>query len=185
MLIRRYIFGLVFLVSSSFALSNTEFTFRLLGGHVGAGIELTGCVESCPSDLVIPSEIDEKRVLSIGEGAFSSWGLNSVNLPEYLLSIGGSAFLYNNLTSVEIPSGVNFIGGHAFDNNKLTTLEIPTSISIIHESAFRRNQIEAVTIPSNVRGIRANAFKDNKIGNVSPIGDAVAMLPPIVPTFRI
>ena len=28
-------------------------------------------------------------------------------------------------------------------------------------------------------------FKDNKIGNVSPIGDAVAMLPPIVPTFRI
>jgi len=33
--------------------------------------------------------------------------------------------------------------------------------------------------------IKISAFKDNKIGKVSPIGEAVAMLPPIVPTFRI
>jgi len=33
--------------------------------------------------------------------------------------------------------------------------------------------------------IKTSAFNDNKIGNVSPIGDAVAMLPPMVPTFRI
>ena len=30
-----------------------------------------------------------------------------------------------------------------------------------------------------------SAFKDNKIGNESPIGDAVAILPPMVPTFLI
>ena len=33
--------------------------------------------------------------------------------------------------------------------------------------------------------IKTSAFKDNKIGNESPIGDAVAILPPIVPTFLI
>ena len=33
--------------------------------------------------------------------------------------------------------------------------------------------------------IKTSAFNDNKIGNVSPIGDAVAMFPPMVPTFRI
>jgi hypothetical protein len=143
-------------------LEGTEFTYNVIDD----GVEVTGCVDECPSDLVIPSEIIEKPVLSIGGGAFSSWGLNSVELPDTLLSIGGSAFLYNNLTLVEIPSGVNFIGGHAFDNNKLIALEIPASISIIHESAFRRNQIEALTIPSSVRGIRANAFKDNKISNL-------------------
>tara|TARA_B100001059_G_scaffold43888_1_gene36211 strand:+ start:289 stop:423 length:135 start_codon:yes stop_codon:yes gene_type:complete len=33
--------------------------------------------------------------------------------------------------------------------------------------------------------IITSAFKDNRIGNESPIGDAVAILPPIVPTFRI
>tara|TARA_B100000475_G_scaffold159706_1_gene120473 strand:- start:385 stop:534 length:150 start_codon:yes stop_codon:yes gene_type:complete len=32
---------------------------------------------------------------------------------------------------------------------------------------------------------KTSAFKDSKIGNESPIGDAVAMLPPIVPTFLI
>ena len=33
--------------------------------------------------------------------------------------------------------------------------------------------------------IKISAFNDNKIGKVSPIGEAVAMLPPIVPTLRI
>jgi hypothetical protein len=165
MLLRQFIqsvLGLAILATSSFALSNTQFSYNNIDG----GIEITGCVDGCPSDLVIPEEIDGYSVVSIGGGAFSSWGLNSVELPDTLLSIGGSAFLYNNLTSVEIPSGVSFIGGHAFDNNRLIALEIPASISIIHESAFRRNQIEALTIPSSVRGIRANAFKDNKISNL-------------------
>ena len=33
--------------------------------------------------------------------------------------------------------------------------------------------------------IKISAFKDSKICNESPIGDAVAILPPIVPTFLI
>ena len=158
----QYILGLVFLVSSSLALSNAEFTYNVIDG----GIKLTGCVDECPSDLVIPEEIDGYVVTAIGEGAFSSWGLNSVELPNTLVSLGGSAFLYNNLISVEIPSNVTFIGGHAFDNNRLTGIQIPAGISVIHESAFRRNQIEELIIPSNIRGIRANAFNDNNISNL-------------------
>ena len=158
----QYILGLFFLVTSSLVLSNTEFTYNVIDGD----IEVTGCVEECPSDLVIPEEIDGYSVISIGGGAFSSWGLNSVELPNTLISLGGSAFIYNNLTSVQIPSNVTFIGGHAFDNNRLTAVEIPSGISIIHESAFRRNQIEELIIPSNIRGIRANAFNDNNISNL-------------------
>ncbi len=156
------VLGLVFLVSSSLAISNTEFTYNVIDG----GIEVTGCVDGCPSDLVIPEEIDGYVVTAIGGGAFSSWGLNSVELPNTLVSLGGSAFLYNNLISVEIPSNVTFIGGHAFDNNRLTGIQIPAGISVIHESAFRRNQIEELIIPSNIRGIRANAFNDNNISNL-------------------
>ena len=33
--------------------------------------------------------------------------------------------------------------------------------------------------------IKISAFKESKIGKVSPIGDAVAILPPMVPTFLI
>ena len=45
----QYILGLVFLVSSSLALSNAEFTYNVIDG----GIKLTGCIDECPSDLVI------------------------------------------------------------------------------------------------------------------------------------
>ena len=37
----------------------------------------------------------------------------------------------------------------------------------------------------DIKILKNSAFKDNRIGNESPIGDAVAILPPIVPTFRI
>jgi hypothetical protein len=46
----QYILGFVFLVTSSFAFSNTEFTYNILFPE--NSIEVTGCVDSCPSDLL-------------------------------------------------------------------------------------------------------------------------------------
>ena len=60
------ILGLVFLATSSLALSNTEFTYNVIDG----GIEITGCVDECPSDLVIPEEIDGLSVVEIENRAF-------------------------------------------------------------------------------------------------------------------
>ena len=62
----QYILGFLILVSSSFALSNTQFTYNVIDG----GIEVTGCVDGCPSDLVIPAEIDGYEVISIIDEAF-------------------------------------------------------------------------------------------------------------------
>ena len=79
MLIRQFIqsvLGLVFLVSSSLALSNTEFTYNVIDG----GIEITGCADGCPSDLVIPAEIDGYFVISIEGSAFYQIGLNSLTI---------------------------------------------------------------------------------------------------------
>ena len=93
--LRQSILGLFFLVSSSFALSNTEFTYNVIDG----GIEVTGCVGSCPSELVIPAEIDGYYVISIGYAAFG-----------------------NELTSITIASGVSNIDEYALANNKLSTV---------------------------------------------------------------
>ena len=45
----QYILGFVIFTASSFALSDTEFTYNVIGD----GIEITGCAGTCPSDLVI------------------------------------------------------------------------------------------------------------------------------------
>ena len=195
----QYILGLVFLVSSSFALSNTEFTYNVIDG----GIEVTGCVDECPRDLVIPEEIDGNIVISIGDRAFfnSSPPLNSViiphtikkikdhaflanylseiTLPDGLISIGNSAFEHNGLSNVVIPNSVTEIGGHAFSNNQIINLVISNNLARINYKTFQGNQLTSVEIPESVVYIDDYAF-DNNSGLTSDIwrflllsGDAV------------
>ena len=72
-------------------------------------------------DVVIPSEIDGKKVTAIGASAFESKGITSVIIPNTITSIGERAFRYNKLTSVIIPSSVTSIGYSAFyiSNSKI------------------------------------------------------------------
>ena len=70
--------------------------FEYVVGNNEAAI--TGCVGTCPTDLVIPASIAGYSVTSIGDRAFQS----------------------NYLTSVIIGNGVTSIGDYAFYNNALT-----------------------------------------------------------------
>ena len=68
------------------------------------------------TEVVIPSEIEGKPVISIGHSAFwDCTSLTSVIIPDGVTSIGDCAF-YNctDLTSVEIPDSVTSIGVHVF-----------------------------------------------------------------------
>ena len=106
----QYILGLVFLVTSSFASSNTEFTFI---NHPD-GIEITGCVSTCPSVLVVPESIDGVTVTRIGAGAFVSANLDSLRLPDTIKHIGGEAFADSGLESIIIPNSVVSTGHDTF-----------------------------------------------------------------------
>lgn len=92
---------------------------------------------------VIPSSVvyggKEYSVTSIGERAFSSTGL----------------------TSIEIPSGVTGIGKYAFNNcRSLTNIEIPSGVMSIGDSAFEECiELKSITIPGSVTEIGKNAFK--------------------------
>ena len=185
----KYILSSIFLIGSNFASSSDEFTYDVIDG----GAEITGCVGECPSDLVIPEEIDGYSATSIGDEAF--WGdrFNSVIIPDSVTSIGVNAFLGSRLETIEIPDSVTSIGAFAFDSNRLTSLVIPESIStiemysfvynrltnltipdtvtIISEGAFGSNQLTSVTIPHRVNIIGYGAFYTNQLTSITFLGD--------------
>ena len=165
MLLRQFIqsiLGLVFLVTCSFALGNTEFTYNVIDG----GIEVTGCVDGCPSDLVIPEEIDGHIVTRIGIYAFNNRELRNITIPDNVERIGRHAFAENLLTSVSIPDGLKVIENYSFGGNKLLNVELPDSLTEIHGQAFARNMLTNITLPQGLTKVDYGAFQDNLLTNV-------------------
>jgi hypothetical protein len=175
MYLRQFIqsvLGLFFLVSSSLALSNTEFTYNVIDG----GIEVTGCVDECPSDLVIPKEIDGYVVISIGHSAFAAVApspisiaesqLTSVTIPDSVISIGECAFCNSLLTVLDIPANVAYIGSMAFSGNQLTNLVIPDSVITIGGSAFGYNRLSTVIISNSILSLEDSTFEHNQLTSI-------------------
>lgn len=158
----KHIFGFMFLMLSSSVLSNTEFTYNVIDG----GIEVTGCVETCPSDLVIPEEIDGNSVISIAEAAFRDKDINSVITPNTLISIGREAFMSNKLSDVFIGNNVTNIGTDSFRNNDLINVDIPNSVTYIGGGAFKFNKLTSIVIPESITRIEVWTFADNQLTNV-------------------
>ena len=106
----------------------------------------TATVFSCNrtvTSIKIPSNVESNgqtyTVTSIGDYAFASCYITSVDIPDGVTSIGNGAFLRcSGLTSVDIPDGVTSIGNSAFWNcSGLTSVDIPDSVTSIGDRAFR------------------------------------------------
>ena len=85
------------------------------------------------TDIIIPTNIDNKIVTTIGNYAFGM----------------------NQLTNVEIPDSVTTIGNYAFSSNQLTNVVIPNSVTTIGEAAFYGNQLTSVTIDKSCNDIKS------------------------------
>ena len=70
-----FLAALIFSANSS-ALDDGTFEYVVLGVEAG----IIGCVETCPSNLVIPSLIEGYPVTSIGDYAFQDNALTSVTI---------------------------------------------------------------------------------------------------------
>jgi len=92
--------------------------------------------------VVIPSAIDGKPVVCIGDYALSPCractGLTSVTIPNSVTRIGNNAFTdARNLTSVAIPNSVTSIGDNAFTFCiVLTSVAIGNCVASIGDGAF-------------------------------------------------
>lgn len=127
------------------------------------------------TSVVIPSKIDGKVVMSIGNSAFSFceslisvtignsvtsigeqafWAcesLNNVILGNSLISIDYGAFGYTNITDIVIPNSVTSIGGSAFSFcTNLEKIEIPNSVTSIGVYAFERcTNLKEINVDKN------------------------------------
>ena len=133
-----------------------------------SGISITGYSIEGGLDVVIPSNINGKQVVAIGDVAFTTRGVEptgiSSNNIEYkvktlynfenkydVVIIKDVAYYGIGITSVTIPNTVISIGRRAFSNNKLTnsTIIFPTTPLTIGCYAFDNN-LEEIIYPSNV-----------------------------------
>ena len=157
-----------------------------------AGLEVT--YNGGGTDVVIPSEIDGKKVVAIADYAFTSRGVTPTNISNtkkasisYLYNIDNKkkVTLLNDqpqniglgITSVVIPNTVTSIGIDAFRNNRLTEAIIPSSVTSIGARAFLENQLTSLIILDGVTSIGSSAFGGNQLtevtipGSVKNIGD--------------
>ena len=114
------------------------------------GISITGYNIEGGTDVVIPSQIDGKTVVAIGDNTSDGLGITSVVIPNSVTSIGMNAFRWNKLTNVTIPSSVKTIGHSAFRGNKLTNVTIPSSVISIDYYAFNSNPNIVITNNSSI-----------------------------------
>ena len=140
---------------------------------VEGGISITGYSIEGGLDVVIPSNINGKKVVAIGDVAFTTKGVTptgvSSNNVEYKVK---PLYIYENkydvvkvftinyglgITSVEIPDTVTSIGKLVFCRNKLTnsTITFPTTPLTIDCNAFDSN-LEELIYPSNVTDVCEN-----------------------------
>ena len=150
--------------------------------EVEGGVSITGYSIEGGLNVVIPSNINGKQVVAIGNNAFTTKGVTptgiSTNKIEYNIQP-----LYSKkdnyevvplaiyipvglgITSVIIPDTVTSIGIRAFASNKLTSVTIPNSVTSIGNYAFYGNKLTSVTIPNSVTSIGNSAFFKNDSSN--------------------
>ena len=134
-------------------------------------LEITG-YDGSDKKLVVPAEIDGKRVTSIGNSAFDKYrSMLSIELPSGITNIGDSAFFAcRYLTSIELPSSLVSIGKQAFAScYGLTSIELPSSLTSIGDEAFSYcNSLTDIEFPSGVTSIGNRLFEwSSSLTNIS------------------
>ena len=75
------------------------------------------------------------------------------------INIGNYAFYSSNIVSIDIPDSVTTIGSYAFLNSKLSSIVLPENLTVIGEMAFQGcKELTSITIPDNITCIETWTF---------------------------
>ena len=129
--------------------------------NLNRGISITRYNASCGTDVVIPSKISGKKVVSIGKVAFMNCIIdrsmsNSFSNDYKIKFLDYNASENHSINKVGAPSSCAGI----------TSLTIPNTVRVISFAAFYRNELSEVIIPSSVKYIGALSFGFNEINTV-------------------
>ena len=128
--------------------------------YTDGSLLITGYSRTCPKDVIIPSKIDNTTVTTIGNFAFTPYGVNPNQIKNDLLYenyevITLDAKSYNeNILTIQLPNGMG-----------ITSVVIPNSVTTIGASAFSGNRLTNVTIPDSVTTIEGKAFYKSSSSN--------------------
>ena len=123
----------------------------------------------CPSDVVIPKEIDDVAVTKIGDYAFdadqSSVDLTHVIIPDSVTAIGETAFYYSSISHITIPESVTKIGTSSFEEAYLSQVTIPESVTELGSHPFIWSSFDLIVLPGSINSIDVGFF-DTDISNI-------------------
>lgn len=127
-------------------------------GYVVTGIE----DKLYPETIVIPPTYNGKRVVAIGDDAFTNYSfIKKVIMHEGIKKIGQGAFFgCNYIEKIVLPNGVESIGQVAFRGlRRLTEITIPDSVTVIESEAFEAcSALHTVIIGKGVMSIGVRVF---------------------------
>lgn len=117
-------------------------------------------------DIVIPDEINGKKIVSIDKSAFKGKKIKTLTLPKNLLRIEDEAFANATIKKVILPETLKKIGDKAFAGSYLNELIIPSSVEVIGEQAFFESGIKTFIASENLREIGKEAFKKSSLSSI-------------------
>jgi len=113
-------------------------------------------------EVIVPSTLDGKAVISIGDFAFSHCiSLKSIVLPDSILAIGSDAFWgCTGMKNISLPQKLETIGPNAFwECSALESIIIPDTVKSIGYGAFARcDMLTSMSIPEQVTAIDNYTF---------------------------
>ncbi|MEE1060579.1 MAG: leucine-rich repeat domain-containing protein [Ruminococcus sp.] len=146
--------------ASSVSETSGDFEYEVLDDGT---VEITKYTGSA-TEFEIPSEIDGKKVTSIGSSAFyNCTSLENIIIPDSVTSIEDFAFAYcSSLKSATIPDSVTWFFYAVFSNcTSLENIIIPDSVTRIFKYTFDNcTSLKNITIPDSVTSIDEYTFRD-------------------------
>lgn len=106
-------------------------------------------------------------ITEIPYGAFSTCGIEELEITAPVASIDSVAFSGNSIQTLLLPDTVTQLGHGAFSRCGIESLTLPASLEVIGIECFSANALRQVVLPDSLTFLGENAFRD--CGNLEKV----------------